>query len=228
MSETAVQPPPPIEVTEADFERDVLARSASLPVVVDFWAPWCAPCRALTPALEAEIDALGGRVLLAKVNVDENPGLANEYRIAGIPAVRAFRDRRLVAEFDGARDIEFVRRWLEALVPSEAQEAVARARELVLRGHAAEAAPLLAGIDPRSPEAIDLPAIETAIALAQRSPAAARGDWEAALEELFTVVAEERGEPREAALAEMRAVFDLLGADSDLARDFRRRLQIVT
>src|SRR5688572_21412779 len=91
------------EVGAADFQEQVVKRSAEHPVVVDFWAPWCAPCRMLTPVLEAEVGALGGRVELAKVNTDEHPTLATEFGVQGIPSVKAFRDGQIVAEFVGAR-----------------------------------------------------------------------------------------------------------------------------
>jgi putative thioredoxin len=134
-----------IAVTEATFDRDVVELSAKTPVVVDFWAEWCGPCKALSPALEAAEASRGGRVLLAKVDVDTNKSLSGRYGVQGIPAVKAFRDGVVVSEFTGAIPPAGVERFFDALLPSKADELLEKGDELSLR-EAAELEPRRADV----------------------------------------------------------------------------------
>jgi putative thioredoxin len=110
-----------VDVTEETFDTEVVDRSAKLPVVVDFWADWCGPCKMLTPVLEREAEAREGKVVLAKVDVDANQRLADRYGIRGIPAVKAFRNGHVVDEFVGVRSPQSVAAFLDGLLaPSEA------------------------------------------------------------------------------------------------------------
>ena len=146
-----------IDVGDEDFEREVLERSKDVPVVVDFWAPWCAPCRALGPVLERLAAEHGGAFVLAKVNVDESPAVARALRIQSIPAVKAFRDGHIALEFVGAQPESAVRQFLAAVLPTEADR---RAREGESRLAAGDTAAAEAGftaalaLDPRHPRAL--------------------------------------------------------------------------
>jgi putative thioredoxin len=118
------------DVTDATFERDVLERSETVPVVVDLWAPWCGPCRTLTPILEKVVGETGGKVELVKANVDDNPQVSAAFQVQGIPAVKAFAGGRLVDEFVGAQPAQVVERFVQALLPSDADRAAAAAATL--------------------------------------------------------------------------------------------------
>jgi putative thioredoxin len=122
-----------MDVTEQTFATAVIERSRQVPVVVDFWAEWCAPCRQLGPVLEQAVAQRAGKIELVKVDTDSNQNLARAFQIQGIPAVKAFKDGAVVAEFTGAQPPQAVERFLDGLLPSEADVLVDQGDEQALR-----------------------------------------------------------------------------------------------
>ena len=216
----------PIDATEMDFERNVIERSKEVPVVVDFWADWCGPCKQLSPALEKAEAAREGQVVLAKVDVDSNQGLGAQFQVQGIPAVQAFRDGAVVDEFVGALPPAKVEAFFDSLVPSRADELLAAGDELSLR-EAAELEPNRADLAvalakarlERGAEAEALEAVQghegdfAAAGIAARVQLVEAGIGTAAFAAL------DRGE-REAALDQL---LEILGGAEDANRDDLRR-----
>jgi putative thioredoxin len=237
------------DATEATFEQDVVERSRRLPVVVDFWAAWCGPCRQLTPVLEQAVSERAGKVALAKVDTESNQRLAAAFRIQGIPAVKAFKDGRVASEFTGAQPPAVVARFLDALLPSEADALVAAGSEddlrralaleparadagvalaqiLVARGEREDALAILAEF-PGSFAAEGLAArlrLEEDDELREAFAALDDGEQQRGLDALIAAIASARDERREDLRRAVVGVLDQLGVEHPLAREARRKL----
>lgn len=210
------------DVTDATFERDVLERSATVPVVVDLWAAWCGPCRSLTPILEKVVAETGGAVELAKVDIDANPNVAASFQVQSIPAVFAVKDGQVVDSFVGAVPEASVRQFVAGLAPapSEADLLVEKGDEASLRAALA--------LDPAHHGAV--------VALAELL--AGRGEGEEALG-LLARVPETADVRRVAALArvgaagpddpaaELDALLDRVKGDDDARRRFLDLLEVL-
>ncbi|HEY1540592.1 MAG TPA: tetratricopeptide repeat protein [Solirubrobacteraceae bacterium] len=240
-----------IDVSEADFEAEVLNRSSEIPVVVDFWAPWCGPCRQLGPLLEKAAAARDGKVVLAKIDTDENPHLSERFAIQGIPAVKAFQNGEIVAEFVGGLPPAQVERFFDGLVPSESQRLLEAGDEASLRQALA--------LDPKSVDAAFALAqllyragdADGALTLVRNAPGSFRaeglaarieleaddpspelvaalaklddGDLAAGLDELVALLAAKNVDANRIRRIVV-AILDELGVDHPLARETRRKL----
>jgi putative thioredoxin len=181
----------------SDFQTDVIERSRTVPVLVDFWAAWCAPCRMLGPTLEKLAGEAGGAWELAKVDTEQHEDLARRYGVSGIPNCKLFVDGEVVDEFTGALPEPQVRRWLEDALPSPATQALAEAEGLLAEGHFYEAAVRLRGIiesRPDSPRArlllgVALLRLEPALVDGVVEPIGADSDYAGGADSLRTLAA---------------------------------------
>ncbi|MBE2315144.1 thioredoxin [Solirubrobacter sp. CPCC 204708] len=234
----------PIDATDTTFEQAVIQRSYEKPVVVDFWAEWCGPCRMLGPVIEKAVEERGDAVELVKIDTDANPRVSQQFGIQSIPAVKAFKDGKVVDEFVGALPPAQVNRFLDRIVPSEADALVADGGEANLR-RALELEPTrvdakvaLARLVPRE-EALQLLANSTGFAaeglaaqlrleedpnLAEAFAAIDRGDTETGLDTLIGAIPASTGEQREDLRRAVVGVLDDLGVEHPVAREARRKL----
>ncbi|MCB8819111.1 thioredoxin [Microvirga rosea] len=213
------------DTTTANFRQDVLAESMQQPVLVDFWAPWCGPCKQLTPVLEKVVREAGGKVKLVKMNIDEHPQIAGQLGVQSIPAVFAFQRGQPVDGFMGALPESQIKTFIERLIgplgPSATEEIMAEADRLAAEGDAAGAAELYAGIltqDPTHAPAlaalaklhVELGDIEGAKRLLDMAPADKANDPAIAGARAALELAEQAGSLGDAAELERRVQADPL------------------
>ena len=199
-----------VEVTDETFVASVIEESKRRPVVVDFWAGWCQPCRIIAPVLEQLAEEHRGEFLLAKLDVDRNPQVSTAFRISSIPAVIAFRDGRPVNEFVGAIPEPQIRRFIDTIVPSEADRLTDRAREAEGAGRTEEAERLYR-------EALAADASDAAATLGLARLAALRGD----VEEARSLVLPLRPDPEAERLFAAIEISEWTGPDANGAGPLR-------
>ncbi|MGQ0510457.1 MAG: thioredoxin [Betaproteobacteria bacterium] len=241
-----------MDVTTATFEAEVLEASKTLPVVVDFWAPWCGPCRALTPVLEKLALEYAGRVKLVKVNSDDNQDLSQAFAIRSIPNVIAFRNGKPVAQFMGAQPEGQVRAFFDKLLPTAADLALAAAEAHYAAGRLEEAEAELAKVQPNLDTDARVEALKQGIVYARagkggpgeaelkarlvanpddhESRAAlaalygANSLYREAMDELLEIVRRAKDWKEGEARKQMLALFTLAAAQPELVSEYRRKL----
>ena len=230
---------PAIDVTDATFQAEVVDRSMSTPVVVDLWAEWCGPCKTLGPIIEKVVDETGGRVALAKVDIDANPGLAQAFRVQSIPAVFVAQAGKVYPGFIGAQPEQVVRQFVDSLLPTEEEDAVAT---LVAAGDEASLRQALE-LDPGHEGAVVALAellarrgsTDEALALLERIPESAETRRVAALARVGATAADDgldakldallpRLKDDEDARQEFLDLLELLGADDPRTGRYRRAM----
>ena len=227
-----------LDVTDATFQAEVIERSMHTPVIVDLWAPWCGPCKTIGPILERVTDATGGKVLLAKVNVDENPAVSQAFQVQSIPAVYALSGGQVVDGFVGAYPEDVIQQFVDGLLPTEEAETlqalIAAGDEMSLR----QALVLEPGsedvIVPLAQLVLDQGHGEEALALLARVPESDRTRPVAAAARLSTKPADDYDAQLELLLDQVKSddearqqyvdILEVMGPDDPRTAQFRRRL----